>query len=182
MSDRQSKLAAALAAIALFWLGCLNGAERLVDYVSPYALATNDTVATVRQGLLLPGAIFDDVATRSTARPTSGDRWEGFEIEFGLSHKNPSLVLGSIQSAKYQLDRATFAIQEFTHSVEDALKFDYGIADLVGAAPYRRAGSHAITGNMLRDSLEHARFKSDIRLNAFGESFVGVKLQMPFGD
>jgi hypothetical protein len=153
----------------------------MVDHVLPSSLASNYPPATARQGLLARQVKPDDAALRSTSEPTAGERWETFEAEFGLSNTNPSLLLGSIQNAKYQLDRATFAIQEFTRSVEATLRFDYGIADLVGMPP-RRPGRPLMTGNIFQDSFEQVRFKSDIRLNAIGESFIGVKLEMPIGN
>jgi hypothetical protein len=181
MSERQLKLTATLAAAVVFCLGSMTGAERVVEHGSPTAPATNSIPVTARQQLLAPQPHLDDAAVRLVAKPTSGDRWESFEAEFGLANKNPSLVLGSIQNAKYQLDRATFAIQQFTQNVESVLKFDYGIADLVGAAP-RRQGRPTTAGSIFRDSLDQVRIKSDIRLNALGESYIGVKLEMPFGN
>jgi hypothetical protein len=156
--------------------------SRIVDYVAPSLVGTNGGM------LPLPSALraIDLSGTESAIRPSqeldAGQRWERFQAEFGLGKKNPSFILSSIEVAKYQLDEATFSIQEFARNVEQSLKFDYGIADLVGAAPYVSSSVRRSTGNFMRDSLEQARLKSDIRLLAGRESFVGFKLEMPFGD
>jgi hypothetical protein len=117
-------------------------------------------------------------------RLTEGERWEKFEAEFGLKEKNPSFVKGSLESAKYRMDRTTFALNEFVESVENVLTFDYGLRP-----PASPEGTNTTTRGAaaspipLWDAVQNARFKSDIDLNVpGGRAFVGVRLVLPIGD
>ena len=104
------------------------------------------------------------------------ERWAKFEVEFGIQQLSPSLVKGSLQNAKYQLDRATFTLQEFVDTVRNRLQFDYGMTTPVVAA---RRGS---TGNLFTDTLTRARLQSALDLKLGAKSFFGVKLVLPLGD
>lgn len=154
----------------------LAAADRLVDYVSPSLL--KDSPAATNSVAHHATTNIPTVAVRP--RPVSAvDRWERFEAEFGIKQRNNSVMLDSLQTAKYQLDKTTFVMQEWIYSIEDTLSFDYGLNDLglPAAKPYRPASS---TGFV--DTLLSARLKSDINLNLVGASFVGVKLVLPLGN
>lgn len=129
-----------------------------------------------------------DEAARLMNQPrrplTQGERWEKFEAEFGLKEKNPSWFKGSLESAKYRVDKTTFALNEFVQNVENALSFDYGLRPASG-----RDGTNTVTRGAagspipLWDAVQNARFKSDIDLNVpGGRAFVGVRLVLPIGD
>ena len=114
---------------------------------------------------------------------TSGDRWEKFETEFGTPQKDPSLMKGSMESAKYQLDRSLFGMQEFAQNVQTAVSFDYELRSLGRSpAPHNRSSASSVP-IPLWDTMERARFQSDIDLNtAGGRAFVGVRLTLPLGN
>jgi len=115
--------------------------------------------------------------TDAVAELPAADRWEKFEAEFGIQQPSQSLVKGSLQNAKYQLDRTSLVLQDFIAMVNDHLRFDYGLSD-IGLAPR----SHVATGNFLTDTLCKIRLKSDIRLKIGEKPFVGIKLELPLGD
>ena len=132
----------------------------------------------------ITGSVDGEAATAGMTKPkrelTQGERWEKFEAEFGIHEKDPSLIKGSIESAKYRLDRTVFALNEFVQNVEDALSFDYGLRSLATNESTRAASASPIP---LWDAIENARFKSDINLDMpGGRAFVGVRLVLPIGD
>jgi hypothetical protein len=155
----------------------------LAEYVSPSVLATNRSAASVDARASarddpMVGSLQISFAPR---RLTAGEKWEKFETEFGLQDRNSRGVTSAAESAKYRLDRAVYAADQFLQSVEDALRFDYGLAELAGGT--RPADESArLSGNVLRDAVENMRFKSDVDLSLSGGAFVGMKLEMPFGD
>jgi hypothetical protein len=154
----------------------LAAADRMVDYVSPSLF--EDPSTTLNRVVFLSATNFQTVAT--CLQPDSdADRWERFEMEFGVKQPNDSAALNSLRAAKYQLDKATFTIQEWLNNIEDALRFDYGWNDLGAPAPkpYRTTSSPGPV-----DALLSARLKSDINLKLTGGSFVGVKLVLPLGN
>ena len=52
-------------------------------------------------------------------------RWEKFETEFGVTIPEHSTVLRSMQSAKYDLDRAVFAANEFSHNLSRLTDYEW---------------------------------------------------------
>jgi hypothetical protein len=111
-------------------------------------------------------------------RATAADRWEKFQTDFGIQRKETSFWGGPLQSAKYQLDEATFGIQEFGKSIEQTLRFNYGFNDLTGAKrPVTLRRPYSIW-----ESLERTRFRSEFNLQAGSQGFIGVKLELPIGD
>ena len=173
---------AAVFGVAAAAFGTCARAQLMTDYVSPSLLESNKATAISTQSSLARADATLHLVTDKRPNPTSGERWEKFETEFGVTNKSPSMVKGSIASAKYQLDKSTFAMQEFVDNVTDAVSFDYGWRDLPGSKPTGDTPPQRPNSNPLLDSLEHARLKSDIDLNVAGRSFVGVRLVLPFGD
>lgn len=156
-------------------------ADRLVDYVPPSLL--QDSSGQTNGVAAHASATETQIQTVATPpRPgNAAERWERFETEFGIKQRNNSLVFGSLQSAKYQLDKTTFTMQEWLYYIEESLRFDYGLNDLglPVPAPKSYRSTHS---NSLVDALQGARLKSDINLNVASESFVGVKLVLPLGN
>lgn len=116
-----------------------------------------------------------------------GQRWERFEAEFGIQRKDDSLAKNTMRTAKYRLDRATFAMQEFVDNVESAMRFDYGWNDRAeGVEVERRARLPARPSDgfmeLMTDSLRNARLQSDVELRLDGRAFIGIKLVLPVGD
>jgi hypothetical protein len=115
---------------------------------------------------------------------TAGDRWEQFEAEFGIREKAPSLVKGSLESAKYGLDKTVFTVNEFVQDVQDRLSFDYELRSLGRATNPNESPRTASSSTIpVWDAVENARLQSDINLDAArGRAFVGVRLVLPIGD
>jgi hypothetical protein len=109
----------------------------------------------------------------------AASRWERFQAEFGLRDKNPSWLKGTIETTKYRLDSALFAVTDF---VEHSLNFDYEVRNLGRATPAEEA-PRRYRDNLWRNAVENARLKSEINLNSLtGKGFVGVKLVLPIGN
>ena len=133
-----------------------------------------------------PGATNDDVAVpnvRSPRKPsTSGERWEKFEVEFGIPHKDSSLFKGSMETAKYRLDRTLFGMQEVVQDFQNAVAFDYQLRSLGRSSSSTNRLAASSVPIPLWDTMENARFQSDIDLNmGAGRAFVAVKLVLPIG-
>jgi hypothetical protein len=121
---------------------------------------------------------------QSLSKPsTSGERWEKFETEFGIGKKDPSMIKASMESAKYRLDRSLFGMQEFVHDVQTAVSFDCELRTLGHMSSSTR---HPVASSVpipWWDTMEKARFQSDIDLNMTGgRAFVGVRLVLPLGN
>ncbi|HUJ09074.1 MAG TPA: hypothetical protein VL171_03545 [Verrucomicrobiae bacterium] len=162
--------------------------ELLVNYVSPSVLAPPSVSTNATASIEVPPGIDGEEAASFMFRPrrklTQGERWEKFENEFGLTDKNPSLFKGTLELAKYRLDKTTFALNEFVQSVERALSFDYGLRP---ATSQNGTNSTAHGGMDLPipfwETVQNARLKSDIDLNVpRARAFVGVRLVLPIGD
>lgn len=157
----------------------------LAEYVPPsLLLQTNDTAAVSK--IIHPRARYYTVSSEMlqsrTRALTAGERWENFETEFGLRERNTSRMLGSVESAKYQLDKTLFAMQEFVGDVEEAVSFDYALRDIGRRPPANGATDRRVYDNLWMDAWQNARFKSDIDLDMVkGRAFVGVRLVLPLG-
>jgi len=145
--------------------GNLVAGDLIVDQVPAEVLAQTNSIWAVRTA---------PAPTRFMDSPP--ERWAKFEVEFGIQQPSQSLIKGSLQSAKYQLDRASVTLEEFVDTVRDRLKFDYGLTDPGQAAPRRGSPSN------LLDSLNRVRLQSAIDVNFGAKAFVGVKLVLPLGD
>jgi hypothetical protein len=159
--------------------------ELLVEHVPPSIIAASaaptNFIASIEAAPAIDGEEPARLMKKPQPRLTEGERWEKFEAEFGLKQKNPSLFKGSLESAKYRVDRTTFALNEFVQNVESALSFDYGLRP-VGSTNTTTRGA-ATSPIPLWDAVQNARFKSDIDLNVpGGRAFVGVRLVLPIGD
>jgi len=113
---------------------------------------------------------------------TVGERWEQFEAEFGIQQRNSSFVKGNIESAKYNVDKTLFAMQELVDNIENILRFEYELQEL--SAPLQNEQEFKRKqSNFLLRTLESGSIKSDVKLNVFsGDAFVGVRLVLPIGD
>jgi hypothetical protein len=114
---------------------------------------------------------------------TQGEKWEKFESEFGVHQKNPSFMKGTLEDAKYRLDKTVFGLQEWVDNVENTLKFDYPLANPGGSLSPGPSSTRLNDPVPFWGSMEDPRFKSDIDLDPFTRrAFVGVKLVIKFGD
>ena len=162
--------------------------QLLVEFVPPSAFAEPLASTNLAGGSGTVSAIDGEAAFRAIQEPfrkrTAADRWEQFEIEFGIHKRDPSLVKGSLESAKYRLDETVFALNEFVHNMENRLSFDYELRSLGQPANPNESSRTASSSSIpLWDAVQNAHFKSDIDLDAArGHAFVGVSLVLPIGD
>jgi len=160
----------------------------LVEHVPSSFLAASaaptNFIASIEAAPAIDGEEPALLMKRPPQRLTEGERWEQFEAEFGLKEKNPSLFKGSLESAKYRVDKTTFALNEFVQNVENAFSFDYGLRPAAGREGTNTTSRAAANSPIpLWDAVQNARFKSDIDLNVpGGRAFVGVRLVLPIGN
>ena len=109
-----------------------------------------------------------------------GEAWEKFEAEYRPKQRNVSPVMRQIESAKYQLDAATFGFDRLVRNIQDNTLFKFDNGRLRHAAPgdlpLRRTTSHSWT-----DGLQHIRVKFDVKPR-IGQPYVGVRVIIPFGN
>lgn len=183
-------LAAASAAVAIPSLAEPPTARPpLIEHVPANLLETNPTVTATTTRPDLPSARLDARGLVAPRDRTSTGRWRRFEAEFGIHHREPTVVKGSLQLAKYQLDEKIFAVKEF---IDHEINFDLSVRDLLGGTDSsRRGGANRVdTGNQVRRApenpllgwLEDARLKSDIGLSSQHKGFIGIRLVLPISD
>jgi len=136
----------------------------------------------------LPKVRLPDMMSESTAwsvtdagrRDTSADRWEKFESEFGITEKEPSLVLGTMQTAKYNIDTLLFTVDDFTRNLSDSLQFEYDggrFHHVAGLGERHRRDS----SDLPMDIAKNTRLGLDLNVGG-GQPYVGVKLVLPLGN
>lgn len=179
-------------ALCCFGLGavvavmCLSvvAAERpqgdlLVNYVPPSLLQTNPSPPSVPPSKRTQSKPEISVIAQPPHEKDAIARWERFEAEFGLQKKSPTMMKGTLENTKYQVDSALFAVKDF---IEHSLNFDYELRNVARATP-STAPPRRYRSNIWLDAMENARFQSDIRMDSLmGHGFVGVKLVLPIGD
>ncbi|MGA2602944.1 MAG: hypothetical protein ABSG14_01820 [Verrucomicrobiia bacterium] len=102
---------------------------------------------------------------------TDTEVWERFEAEYSPPQKSPSLIKRQIETAKYGLDTAVFALDRFTKNVENQADFSFDQGSL------RR--TRAISLGASRSS---PRVKLDLDMWQGSRPYVGVRLIIPFGN
>ncbi len=136
---------------------------------------------------MMPPAVtvapMDTLTWRSTGEDylkTPVTRWEKFETEFGVTEPEHSTVLRSMQSAKYSLDRAVFAANEFSHNLSRLTDYELDHGRFYHAS--------AATQLLRDESLtpwptvpENVHLGLDVNL-VQSRPYIGVKLVIPFGD
>ena len=164
-----------------------NDQQLLVSHVSPSLTDTHQAVTSplrTAEGAQNTALSESDSWQITTQRRelTQGEKWERFEAEFGITHKNSSFVRGVLESAKYRLDKTVFGLQEWVDAIEGVLRFDYPLTGL-GNAPGGTVSSHLNDSVPFWGSLETPRLQSDIDLDPFTRrAFVGVRVVFRFGD
>lgn len=113
-------------------------------------------------------------------QPTSAECWERFEVEFGIERRNPSAVLGVIESMKYGLDVLVFSVDLYLRQLDEALEFEYEQGAILPVHSLSHTGPR-IYPNPFQDALENARLKFDFEV-ATGKPYVGVRLVIPIGN
>lgn len=104
-------------------------------------------------------------------KPTDAEAWERFDAEYKPRQRNSSSIKRQIETAKYGLDTAVFALDRFTKNVENQADFSFDQGSL------RR--TRAISLGASRSS---PRVKLDLDMWQGSRPYVGVRLIIPFGN
>lgn len=107
----------------------------------------------------------------SHCKPTEAERWERFEAEYTPANTNPSAIKRQIETAKYGLDTAVFAVDRFVKNVESQADFSFD----QGGLRHTRANSRG-------GFLDNPRMKLDLNMWQNGKPLVGVRVIIPFGN
>lgn len=107
----------------------------------------------------------------SHRQPTDAEAWERFDAEYKPPQKSPSPVKRQIETAKYGLDTTVFAVDRFVNSIANHADFSFDQGNL------RRtpAASHG-------ESRNNPRVKLDLNMWQSGQSRLGVRIIIPFGN
>lgn len=107
----------------------------------------------------------------SHRKPTDAEAWERFEGEYRPSQRSPSPIKRQIETAKYGLDTAVFAVDRFVKNVQSQGDFSLDQGSLRHTA--------AITSKEPRNS---PRVKLDLDVWQGSKPYVGVRIIIPFGN
>ena len=106
----------------------------------------------------------------SDRKPTDAEAWERFEADYSPTQKSPSPIKYRIESAKYGLDTAVFAVDRFFKNVESQADFSLD-----------RGSLHHTQANTSGELLGNPRVKLDLEMWRGTAPYVGVRLIIPFG-
>jgi hypothetical protein len=106
----------------------------------------------------------------SDRKPTSVEAWERFETDYSPSQKFPSPIKRQIETAKYDLDTAVFAIDRFVKNVESQADFSLDQGSL-----------HRTRATSSGELLGNPRVKLDLEMWRGTTPYVGVRIIIPFG-
>ncbi len=107
----------------------------------------------------------------SHRKPTDAEAWESFETEYSPRQKSPSPIKRQIETAKYGLDTAVFAVDRFVKNVQSQADFSFDQGSL------RR--TRAVSLERPRNS---PRVKLDLNMWPGSRPYVGVQLIIPVGN
>jgi len=101
---------------------------------------------------------------------TDHEAWEKFDSEFRPDPRSPSLIKRELQTAKFGLDTAVFAVDRFVKSIDNQtdLSFERGRLQRTHATPFARL-------------LDNPRVKLDLEMLR-DKPYAGVRLVIPFGN
>jgi hypothetical protein len=103
--------------------------------------------------------------------PTDAEAWERFEAEYKPPQKNLSSIKRQIETAKYGLDTAVFAVDRFVKNVKNHGDFSFDQGNL------RRTRAAYLEG-----SRNSPRVKLDLDMWQGSKPYVGVRIIIPFGN
>ena len=103
-------------------------------------------------------------------KPTDTEAWDRFEAEYSPPQKSPSSIKRQIETAKYGLDTALFAVDRFTKNIKNQADFSFD----QGSLRRTRATSYGESRNNLR-------VKLDLSMWQGGKPYMGVRIIIPFG-
>ena len=147
--------------------------------------ATQTGTATFDQGLRLGSEDVYRATVESSKSFTKATKWEAFEREYGIRQAPDSAVKAQIATAKYKLDKAVFAVDDFVADLEDALEFEYDF----GRGRIRSSGSPSQRDHErqyfspIDDLFHNLRLRSDVDLDpGAARAYIGMRLELPLGD
>jgi hypothetical protein len=108
----------------------------------------------------------------SHRKPTNAEAWEDFESEYTPPQKSPSPIKRQIESTKYGLDTAVFAVDRFAKNVENQADFSLD----QGRLRRTRATSSGDSPN------NNPRVKLDLNMWQGSRPYVGLRIIIPFGN
>jgi hypothetical protein len=103
-------------------------------------------------------------------KPTDAEAWERFEADYSPPQKSPSPVKRQIETAKYGLDTAAFALDRFVKNVQDQADFCFDQGSL-----------HRTQVTSLERPRISPRVKLDLDMWQGSRPYVGVRIIIPFG-
>jgi hypothetical protein len=139
--------------------------------VSPITAASIRTNISERTDRQAPAERELQPMLMSHGLPTDAEAWERFEAEYSPPQKSPSPIKRQIETAKYGLDTALFAVDRFTKNVQSQADFRFDRGSL------RRTRTTFLEG-----SRHSPRVKLDLDLWQGGKPYLGVRLIIPFGN
>ena len=116
------------------------------------------------------GVRASESALISDHKPTSAEAWERFEADYSPTRKSPSSIKCGIESAKYGLDTAVFAVDRFFKNVENQADFSFD-----------RGSMHRTRETSLGELLRNPRVKLDLNLGDSARPYIGMRIIIPFG-
>jgi hypothetical protein len=106
----------------------------------------------------------------SDRKPTDAEAWERFEADYSPTQKSPSPIKCRIESVKYGLDTAVFAVDRFMKNVEKQADFSLD-----------RGSLHRTQATTPGELLGNPRVKLDLEMWQGSTPYVGVRIIIPFG-
>jgi hypothetical protein len=103
-------------------------------------------------------------------KPTDAEEWERFEADYCPLHKSASRIKRQIETAKYGLDTATFALDRFVKNVQRQTDFCFDQGSL-----------HRTQASSLGGPRNCPRVKLDLDMWQGDKPYVGVRIIIPFG-
>ena len=103
--------------------------------------------------------------------PTDAEAWDRFDTEYRPPQQNPSPVKRQIEAAKYGLDTTVFAVDRFVKSISNHADFSFDQGNL----------RHTPVAS-LGEARHSPRVKLDLNMWQGGQSRLGVRIIIPFGN
>jgi hypothetical protein len=139
--------------------------------VSPFTAASIRTNISERTNRQLPAERELQRILMSSRKPTDAEAWNQFETEYSPPQKSPSPIKRPIETAKYGLDTALFAVDHFVKNVQSQADFSLDQGGL------RR--TRALSLEAPRNS---PRVKLDLDMWQASKPYLGVRLIIPIGN
>ena len=139
--------------------------------VSPFTAASIRTNISERTNRQLPAARDLQRILTSSLKPTDAEAWEQFEAEYSPPQKSTSHIKRQIETAKYGLDTALFAVDHFVKNVQSQADFSFDQGSL------RR--TRALS---LEEPRTSPRVKLDLDMCQGSKPYLGVRLIIPIGN